>query len=67
MEGDIDHQRQVVRVYIHTMRCKVCYAADGVALDLYVWTEHLSNEGFEAAEFDDEELVVGWREMIHMG
>ena len=50
-----------------TMCRKIRYAADGVALDLYVWTEHLSNEGFEAAKFDDEKLVVSCGGIIHMG
>lgn len=49
------------------MRRKICYTADGIALDLYVWAKHLSNEGFETAQFDNEELVVSCGEIIHMG
>ena len=49
------------------MSCKIRYAADGVALDFHVWTEHLFNKRFEAAKFDDEELVVSCAGIIRMG
>jgi len=49
------------------MGCKICYAADRIALDFYVWTEHLPNERFKATKFDNEELVVSCREIIHKG
>lgn len=52
---------------IRTMRCKIRHAADSVALNLYIRTKHLSNEGFEAAKLDDEKLVVSCRDINHMG
>ena len=42
-----------------TMGGQVGDATDGVALDLDVGREHLPDQGFQASEFDDRELVVG--------
>lgn len=41
------------------MGCEVGDAADCVALDLDVGREHLSDQGFKAAEADDGDLVLG--------
>ena len=43
---------------IRTMRREVGDTTNGVALNFYIWAEHLPNERLESAEPDDEELVV---------
>ena len=43
-----------------TVRCEVGDAPDGVALDLHIWREHLTDEGFESTELDDRELVLAY-------
>ena len=35
-------------------------ASDGVALDLDVGRQHLSDERVQSSESDDERLVLGW-------
>lgn len=40
------------------MCCEVGHTSYGVALDLYVVAQHLSNEGFESSELDDEQLIL---------
>ena len=49
----------------HTMSCEVSYASDGVALDLYIRAQHLSDEWFKASELHDEQLVIGWRPSVN--
>lgn len=41
------------------MRREIRDAPNRVTLDLDVGGEHLADEGFEASEFDDRELVFG--------
>lgn len=38
---------------------KVRDATDSVALNFDIWAEHLSNQGLEATQLDNEELVFG--------
>ena len=46
-------------LYRLTVRGEIGDAADGIALDLDVWTEHLADKRLEAAKRDDEEFVLG--------
>ena len=41
------------------MGSQVRYTSNGIALDFDVRAEHLANERLQAAEFDDEKLVLG--------
>ena len=41
------------------MRGKVRHASDSIALHLDVRAEHLADERLQAAELDDEQLVLG--------
>lgn len=38
---------------------QIRYTSYSVALHLDIWAEHLPNKGFQPAQFDNEELVVG--------
>ena len=42
------------------MRGKIGHTTDGIALDLHIRAEHLTNERFKAAKLYDEQLVVGF-------
>jgi hypothetical protein len=38
---------------------KVRDATDSIALNFDIWAEHLSNQGLEATQLDNKELVFG--------
>jgi hypothetical protein len=40
------------------MSSQISHTTDSVALDLNVWAEHLPNQRFQAAEFDDQQFVI---------
>lgn len=40
------------------MRSEVCYAPDGIALDLNIWRQHLTDEGWQTSKLNDEDLVL---------
>jgi hypothetical protein len=46
------------------MRSKVGDASDGIALHFYVGTEHLTYEGLEPAQLDNEQLILSWSRAI---
>jgi hypothetical protein len=48
----------------HTMCCKICYASDHIALHLRVGTKHLTYEGFEPAQLNNEQLILSWSWVI---
>ena len=52
------NKKSLHRVTPLTMCCQVCYATNGIALNLNVGAEHLTNERFESAELDYQQLVV---------
>ena len=39
---------------------QVRHTTNSIALHLYIWAKHLTDEGLEATKFDDEQLVVGY-------
>ena len=44
-----------------TMRREIGHAADRVALNLHVRTQHLSDQRFQSTQFDNEQLVVSYK------
>ena len=45
------------------MSRQVRHAANSIALDFDVWAQHLPDQGLQATEFDDEELVLSLKSM----
>jgi len=41
------------------MRSEIRNAAHCIALNLDIWAQHLADKGFQSAELDNKELVVG--------
>jgi hypothetical protein len=44
-----------------TMSSQVRYTAYSIALNLDVWTEHLADERFKTAKFNNQQFVVGYK------
>ena len=42
-----------------TKYCKIGYASDRIALHLRVGTKHLTYEGLEPAQLNNEQLILG--------
>jgi hypothetical protein len=45
------------------MSCQIRHAADCIALDFDIGTQHLTYERLQPAKFDDEKLIVSYRDI----
>lgn len=51
-------KRSILGGLVHTVGSEVGDTTNCIALDFNIRTQHLANEGFQAAKLDNEELVV---------